>query len=217
MKLDDEAKEAIAEIEREGDDHDLQCLGCGACCHPGVPGEYYGGFETYVSVYEDDLTPKRLTWIERDHPDLPIQRFMRMRRPGKCVALEGAVGSTARCGCYEKRPTVCAAFPIGSRQCMALRYGHGLRTRVVPPKLLGSLLVELVSAFDGEETTVETRSERFGCSVRWLRRVESGKALPSASGLRKLLSHADPCDQKSWKREYVTQLRNKVAELRRKP
>jgi Fe-S-cluster containining protein len=60
-----------------------------------------------------------------------VMRGTQAYRP-RCVALEGVVGETSRCGIYSQRPSVChellPAWEFGqpSPQCDRARIAHGL-------------------------------------------------------------------------------------------
>lgn len=60
-----------------------------------------------------------------------VMRGTQARQP-RCVALVGAVGEDARCGSYERRPSVCREvepaweFGRASPQCDKARAAHGM-------------------------------------------------------------------------------------------
>ncbi|PWK87608.1 YkgJ family cysteine cluster protein [Fulvimonas soli] len=101
------------------------CLRCGACC-----AHYRVAF--HWSEAEPDLggvVPPELA--EKLDPHRLAMRGTQASRP-RCVALEGTVGTAARCGIYPRRPSVCREvapsweFGAASPQCDRARLAHGL-------------------------------------------------------------------------------------------
>jgi Fe-S-cluster containining protein len=102
------------------------CLRCGACCAHFRVGLHWSEADPDLGgVVPVELTEKldahrlamRGTWAERPH----------------CIALEGKLGESARCGIYERRPSVCREVEpswesgVPSTQCDKARVARGLR------------------------------------------------------------------------------------------
>jgi len=90
----------------------VPCLSCGACCV---------SFRITLPRCELDSAPggqvpttlttpyTATTACMREHPDIP----------GRCIALEGDVGTAVRCSIYARRPEACREFaPL-------TLFGHG--------------------------------------------------------------------------------------------
>lgn len=96
------------------------CRTCGACC----------AFYTCVAVENTDRVPRTYYWkiSECAGLPLPIARRQLKRDPAtnNCLALEGEVGTSVRCGIYNRRPATCRNFEAGSDQCHAARRAFGL-------------------------------------------------------------------------------------------
>lgn len=45
----------------------------------------------------------------------------------RCIALEGSVGDSVRCGVYEVRPEACRRFKAGSQLCLEARAAKGIK------------------------------------------------------------------------------------------
>lgn len=105
------------------DDH---CTRCGACC----------------AVFRVDFHISELASVcPGGVPDgmvVPVTAsLVRMRgtdeAPPRCIALEGEIGASVRCGIYAGRPSPCrdfapyAALGIGEDACDRARVRHGLR------------------------------------------------------------------------------------------
>lgn len=101
------------------------CLRCGACCaHFRVAFHWSEADSGLGGVVPVELTEKldahrlamRGTWAQRPH----------------CIALEGTLGESVRCGIYARRPSVCRdvepSWENGnsSAQCDNSRMAHGL-------------------------------------------------------------------------------------------
>lgn len=101
------------------------CLSCGACCA-------YFRASFYWAECDDakpDGVPAEMT---RDHP--PYHRVM-LGTSGpepRCIALEGHIGQSVKCGIYDRRSTVCRGFVPSwedgqhNPDCDAARARHGL-------------------------------------------------------------------------------------------
>ena len=100
------------------------CLGCGACC----------------AAFRVDFAADELQSEGGSVPDglaVPVGgRTWRLRgtdhAPPRCAALAGCVGTDARCGIHEWRPSPCrefgarAPFGVGDAACDRARRRHGL-------------------------------------------------------------------------------------------
>lgn len=101
------------------------CVRCGACCAFFRASFYYGecddvaehGVPVEMTV---DIGPFRRAMLGTD------------QRQPRCVALSGDIGVQVGCTIYEKRSTICRAFPAsyvdGTRNidCDRARLAHGL-------------------------------------------------------------------------------------------
>ena len=76
------------------------CLACGACCVAFRVAFHWTETEPAVG----GVTPTALT--ERLDPHRVVMRGT-YAAPVRCVALEGQVGSAARCSIYAERPSPC--------------------------------------------------------------------------------------------------------------
>lgn len=78
------------------------CLNCGACCSHFRVSFFWGECASSGGTVPDDLvtqiTPSRVAMIGTD------------RKPVRCTALVGEVGSTVQCSIYEKRSSTCREF-----------------------------------------------------------------------------------------------------------
>ena len=103
------------------------CLGCGACC------AFFRASFPYREA--DDLTPGGVP-VELTDDITQFYRAMKgtdAKRP-RCVALDGEIGRTARCGIHPARSSTCRDFPAayvdGSAtphdRCDRAREAHGL-------------------------------------------------------------------------------------------
>jgi len=94
------------------------CLTCGACCH-----EYRVEFPVYELQSMGGSVPDALAH------EVHGNRW-RMdgteRHPVRCVALIGRCGKQSICSIYERRPSTCQQFEMGTERCNAARLRHGL-------------------------------------------------------------------------------------------
>ena len=98
------------------------CLGCGACCIANDDGD------RYVDLDAEDVArlPARYRLRVVGHDYAPSLATKRTRDGTTCCALQGRVGTTARCAIYGRRPTVCRAFEPGDYDCLRARREAGL-------------------------------------------------------------------------------------------
>lgn len=101
------------------------CLHCGACCaHFRVAFHWSEAEESLSGSVPIELT-------EKLDPHRLTMRGTQASRP-HCIALQGKVGETVRCGIYERRPSVChevtPAWESGmpNPQCDKARIAYGL-------------------------------------------------------------------------------------------
>jgi len=101
------------------------CLSCGACC-----AYFRVAFHwSEADASQGGVVPPELT--ETLDPHRLVMQGTQASRP-HCVALRGAVGQSARCGIYDRRPSVCRdvepSWESGrhSTQCDKARQGYGL-------------------------------------------------------------------------------------------
>lgn len=93
------------------------CVSCGACCIDGG----------YVGVSPLDTTPHALTratkglGLSKETMSNLGRRCMKRHCGGRCVALEGVIGTNVSCSIYEQRPAVCRRFEAGSPGCLDAR------------------------------------------------------------------------------------------------
>jgi Fe-S-cluster containining protein len=100
------------------------CQACGACCasfrvdfHPA---ELAGGaFAWGQGVPREMAVPVTPAIVRLRGTDAAVPR---------CVALEGTIGQSVRCGVYEARPSPCREFDISHDACARARHRHGLPT-----------------------------------------------------------------------------------------
>lgn len=100
------------------------CLSCGACC-----AYFRASFHWLETTAGDGSVPAGMTV-----PVTPHLVAMRGsdRRPPRCVALEGAIGTAVRCSIYERRASPCREFQaswvdgIHNERCDRARAAHGL-------------------------------------------------------------------------------------------
>jgi uncharacterized protein len=85
----------------------ITCASCEACC-----------CRLEVMIMGDDEVPLNLTEL-----DAWGGLVMRRLADGWCAALDRA---TMLCTVYERRPTVCRDFEMGSSDCVAERASAGL-------------------------------------------------------------------------------------------
>jgi Fe-S-cluster containining protein len=102
----------------------MPCRSCGACCAslritlPRCELDSLGG--PVPAALTEPYTAT--TACMREHPDIP----------GRCIALEGEVGTAVRCAIYENRPEACREFaPLtilghGDAACNDARRRRGL-------------------------------------------------------------------------------------------
>ena len=110
-----------AEPEREYD-----CVKCGACCcNPEENRET--DFIDYVEIEPTDRILKRPELVRRlvvlDDKLVPHMRHSQYQR---CAALVGRVGRKVGCSIYAYRPSACAAFEAGSKDCKTARRERGI-------------------------------------------------------------------------------------------
>ena len=115
----------IIEHFKEVDTSDKQppCVSCGACCN-------------YFKIKFDRPTNPQVPWDKitfyksTNLSEVAMKGAEKFR--GKCSALEGTIGERAICTIYERRPDVCAAFPVYLKngkqnpKCIKAREYHGL-------------------------------------------------------------------------------------------
>ncbi|MFY7855105.1 MAG: YkgJ family cysteine cluster protein [Rubrivivax sp.] len=99
----------------------FDCQRCGACCACFRVSFYWG---------EADDAPGGTVPAALTEPVSPLHRCMRgtSRTPSRCVALEGRVGESVRCGIYAQRSSTCREVQPGDAQCLKARRAHGLQT-----------------------------------------------------------------------------------------
>ena len=101
------------------------CLRCGACCAHFRVAFHWSEAEAFTG----GIVPSELT--EKLDPHRLAMRGTDAAKP-RCVALDGVVGESARCGIYAQRPSVCREvvpsweFGAVSAQCDKARRAHGL-------------------------------------------------------------------------------------------
>jgi hypothetical protein len=101
------------------------CLTCGACCAFYRASFYWAETESGTpGGVPDELTEKR--------NDFRVQMKGTSGPSPRCIALEGEIGRSVRCAVYERRSSVCRAFPfslqdgIANERCDRARQAHGL-------------------------------------------------------------------------------------------
>lgn len=100
-------------------DTDSPCIKCGACCANYRVSFYW----SEVDAHPNGTVPVALT--------VPVSLYHSAMlgtegaRP-RCVALEGDIGKSVRCGIYDVRPTPCQGFVAGDERCDSARLAHGL-------------------------------------------------------------------------------------------
>ena len=100
------------------------CLTCGACCH-----EYRVEFPVYELQSMGGSVPDALAH------EVHGNRW-RMdgteRHPVRCVALTGRCGKQSICSIYERRPSTCDQFQMGTERGNEARARHGLPPLYAP-------------------------------------------------------------------------------------
>ncbi len=96
------------------------CQQCGVCC-----------VVTFdVQLTGTDRTRKENCWDISDDDSaegINVNRVLRRdSRTGRCLSLNGEIGSGVKCGIYEQRPEACRVFDAGSDKCRALRRAKGI-------------------------------------------------------------------------------------------
>lgn len=92
------------------------CVRCGACC------------ATYrVSFYsaEADILSLPDELIDTLSTVFSCMTGTNQKIP-RCAALQGQIGTEARCEIYAKRPSPCHEVQIGDERCQQARAKHGL-------------------------------------------------------------------------------------------
>ena len=101
------------------------CRSCGACCAtyrvtmPRIELDSAPGGLVAASLTEAYTAT---TACMREHPDVP----------GRCIALEGSIGTAVNCAIYAQRPSACSEFAplallgLGDESCNAARRRHSL-------------------------------------------------------------------------------------------
>ena len=101
------------------------CLQCGACCAFFRVSFYWSEAEPFLggsvpAELTEPLNPQRLVMCGTRHS------------PARCIALEGEVGTSVRCGIYEKRSSPCRELEPWDEQgrpdekCTKARLAHNL-------------------------------------------------------------------------------------------
>ncbi len=102
------------------------CIGCGACC-----ASYRVAFHwSETTDCASGVVPTALVEPLRRHE--VAMRGTSAVAP-RCVALQGGVGTDARCGIHGRHPTPCRALQPGEAQCRRARERHGLPALAVDP------------------------------------------------------------------------------------
>ena len=99
----------------------LDCQRCGACC---------AVFRVSFYWAEADDAPGGTVPVEMTEPVGTLHRCMRgtAQSPVRCIALQGLVGESVRCGIYAQRSSTCREVQPGDAQCLKARRAHGLST-----------------------------------------------------------------------------------------
>jgi len=105
---------------------EFDCERCGACCCNPEENRQTDFFD-YVEIEPADPIMKRPELVRRlvvlDDKFVP---HMRIDRHQRCVALTGRVGRRVGCSIYRHRPSSCAAFEVGSDDCLVARKERGI-------------------------------------------------------------------------------------------
>jgi Fe-S-cluster containining protein len=107
----------------------LDCTTCGACCAspPETARLYKLG---PVDIEKDGHLPRyvRRNWIVQTRKGVHLKVLVDDAGGERCFALIGDVGKRASCRIYDRRPTACVAFEVGSELCLRKRSEAGLPT-----------------------------------------------------------------------------------------
>lgn len=114
---------------------DFDCLSCGACCAPAPCTEGESISDGYTDLSAKDILRLKPQDIEKglirspeddefyfrltDHPEDGL----------RCIMLNGKIGERAPCSIYDRRPTTCSVFVMGSKACMSARRERGMSNR----------------------------------------------------------------------------------------
>lgn len=102
------------------------CQRCGACCRNPRHNRAHGILD-YVDVVPTDRLFQRRglreRWTFRTDEGT---HHMKLRRDGRCEALEGDIARFVSCGIYAFRPQVCRNLQAGTPQCLEARAEAGL-------------------------------------------------------------------------------------------
>lgn len=108
---------------------DYICIGCGACCAPGILGQRTSPYLeiTPNDLKEDFKSTHKLVAKDQMFGDpregaklfLPVVRAQNDFT--QCEHLAGIVLEDAKCSCYASRPTACRIFTPGGDACQKLR------------------------------------------------------------------------------------------------
>ena len=98
----------------------IPCVSCGACC---------AYFRVNFNTKINPQVPQEMV-VFYDRKQMAMKGAEKFK--GRCVALDGEIGVNAKCSIYEKRPNLCALFPVWlpngkqNPRCAKARKFHGL-------------------------------------------------------------------------------------------
>ena len=102
----------------------LDCKTCGACCAPVLSEPTYVDLVPDVDVRRLSPSFRRRHGLDESTGSLPTKYTEDSSTV--CIALRGMIGRRVSCGIYERRPTLCVQFVVGSSACTAARREAGL-------------------------------------------------------------------------------------------
>ena len=104
----------------------FDCVRCGACCC-NTDDNRKEGFVDYVEVFPHDTLHRRPDILSRIAVrNERKQVHLQLTDDGRCVALDGVVGTSVHCRIYDLRPAVCRRVQPGSDECLRARRERGV-------------------------------------------------------------------------------------------
>lgn len=128
--VDEKPRREPAYITRVVTETQYDCLACGACCRQPPDGKPIEDGWTDVTPHDvARLTRKEFgdAVIKDEAEKKFLIRLVNHPEDGlRCYFLGGRLGTRAPCKIYQRRPTTCDVFTMGSRACLDARKMAGM-------------------------------------------------------------------------------------------